>query len=132
MSAYKSVPHVVHIVLTTCPSTTNMTSQCNTPAPSQAQHCEWQEAEDHELVTDSEDDKVDAAAKSVEHEWREAAKRAVEVEQRQKVEEAQVEVQRRKEVSSKLSVRCMVLIISKSLCSGQFWTVPHRATEFPG
>jgi len=54
-----------------------MTSQRNTPTPSQAQRCEWQEAEDHELVTDSEDDEVNAAAKSIERERR-----------RRKVEEA--------------------------------------------
>ena len=77
MNAYKSVPHVVRIVQTTCPSTPNMTSQCSTPTPLQAQRCEWQEVEDHELVTDLEDDEVDMAAKSVKHEWREAAKKAV-------------------------------------------------------
>jgi len=54
-----------------------MTSQRNTPTPSQAQRREWQEAEDHELVTDSEDDEVNAAAKSIERERR-----------RRKVEEA--------------------------------------------
>ena len=77
MSTYKSVPHVVCIFQTTCPSTPNMTSQRNTPTPSQAQRREWQEAEGHELVTDSEDDEVNAAVKSIERERR-----------RRKVEEA--------------------------------------------
>jgi len=82
VSAYKSAPHDVCVFQTTCPSTPNMTSQRNTPTPSQAQRREWQEAEDHELVTDSEDDEVDMAAKSIEHEQREAVKRVAEAESR--------------------------------------------------
>ena len=54
-----------------------MTSQCSTPTPSQAQRHEWQEVEDHELVTDLEDDEVDMAVKSIEREQREAAKKAM-------------------------------------------------------
>jgi len=77
VNAYKSAPHVVCIIQTTCPSTTNMTSQCSTPTPSQAQRHEWQEVEDHELVTDLEDDEVDMAVKSIEREQREAAKKAM-------------------------------------------------------
>jgi len=109
VSAYKSAPHVVRIFQTTCPSSPNMTSQRNTPTPSQAQRREWQEAEDHELVTDSEDDEADATAKFVECERREVARKAAEAEQRRKVEEARAEVQRKKEVRSEYSVRCLVL-----------------------
>jgi len=108
VSAYKSVLHVVCIVHTTCPSTTNMTSQHNTPTP--AKQRDWKEAEDHELVTDSEADEADMMAKFVEHEWREVARKAAEAEQWQKVKEAQAEVQRKKEVSSKHSVRGLVLM----------------------
>jgi len=77
VNVYKSAPHVVCIIQTTCPSTLNMTSQCSTPTLSQAQRCEWQEVEDHELVTDLEDDEVDTAVKSIECERREAVKKAV-------------------------------------------------------
>ena len=86
MSVYKSAPHVVRIFQTTCPSTTNMTSQHNTPTP--AEQRDWKEAEDHELVTDSEDNEADATVKFVERERREVARKAAEAEQRRKVEEA--------------------------------------------
>jgi len=65
-----------------------MTSQHNTPVPGEQQQCNWKAAEDHELVTDSEDDEADATAKFVERERREVARKAAEAEQRQKVEEA--------------------------------------------
>jgi len=84
-----------------------MASQHTTPTP--AEQCDWKEAEDHELVTDSEDDKADTMAKFVERERREVARKAAEAEQQRKVEEARVEVQRKKEVSSEYSVRGLVL-----------------------
>jgi len=82
MSAYKSALHVVCIVHTTCPSTPNMTSQCNTPIPGKQQQHNWKAAEDHELVTDSEDDKANVTVKFMEHERREVARKAAEVKQR--------------------------------------------------
>jgi len=87
-----------------------MASQHTTPTPAEHQQHDWKEAEDHELVTNSEDDEADATGKFVEHEQREVARKAVEAEQQWKVKEAQVEVQRKKEVSSKHPVRCMVLM----------------------
>ena len=84
-----------------------MTSQHNTPTP--AEQRDWKEAEDHELVTDSEDDEADTTAKFMEHEWREVARKAAEAEQRRKVEEARAEVQRKKKVSSEYSVHGLVL-----------------------
>jgi len=63
-----------------------MTSQHNTPTPTE--QCDWKEVEDHELVTDSEDDKADVTAKFMECEQREVARKAAEAEQQQKVEEA--------------------------------------------
>ena len=78
-STYKSVLHVVRIVQTTCLSTTNMTSQHNTPTPTEQR--DWKEAEDHELVTDSEDDEADVTAKFMERERREVARKAAEAEQ---------------------------------------------------
>jgi len=65
-----------------------MTSQCNTPVPGEQQQCDWKGAEDHELVTDSEDDEANAMAKFVERERREVARKVAEAEQRWKVEEA--------------------------------------------
>jgi len=88
----------------------DMTSQRNTPVPGEQQQRNWKAAEDHELVTDSEDDKANAMAKFVERERREVARKAVEAEQRRKVEEARAEVQKRKEVSSERSVRFSVLM----------------------
>jgi len=35
-------------------------------------------------------------------------------------------------VSGIMTTSRQLVLISKSLCSGQFWAVPHRATEFPG
>jgi len=58
-----------------------MASQHNTPALSQAQCHDWQQAEDHELVTDLEDDEANATAKFVEREQREIARKAAEAEQ---------------------------------------------------
>ena len=68
--------------------------------------CPWRAAaaEDHELVTDSEDDEADATAKFVEHERREVARKVAEAEQQRKVEEARAEVQRRKEVRDEHTV----------------------------
>jgi len=86
-----------------------MTSQHTTPAPAEHQQRDWKDAEDHELVTDSEDDEADVTAKFVERERREVARKAAEAEQRQKVEEARAEVQRKKEVSSEYSVCNLVL-----------------------
>jgi len=63
-----------------------MTSQHNTPTP--AEQRDWKEVEDHELVTDSEDDEADTTAKFVERERREVARKAAEAEQRWKVKEA--------------------------------------------
>jgi len=85
-----------------------MTSQHTTPTPTE--QCNWKEAEDHELVTDSEDDKADAMVKFMECKRREVARKVAEVEQQQKVEEARAEVQKRKEVSSECSVRFLVLM----------------------
>ena len=85
-----------------------MTSQHTTPTPTEQR--DWKEAEDHELVTDSEDDEADMTAKFVECERREVVRKAAEAEQRWKVEEARVEVQKRKEVSSECSVRFLVLM----------------------
>jgi len=85
-----------------------MTSQHTTPTPTE--QCNWKEAEDHELVTDSEDNEADAMAKFVERERREVARKAAEAEQRWKVKEARAEVQKRKEVSSERSVRFSVLM----------------------
>jgi len=110
VSVYKSAPHVVRIVHTTCPFTTNMTSQCNTPVPGEQQQRDWKAAEDHELVTDPEDDEANAMAKFVECERREVARKAAEAEQRRKVEEVRAEVQKRKEVSSERSVHFSVLM----------------------
>ena len=87
-----------------------MTSQCNTPVPGEQQQRDWKEVEDHELVTDSEDDEADATAKFVERELREVVRKAAEAEQQRKVEEARAEVQKRKEVSSEHSVRFTVLM----------------------
>ena len=78
-----------------------MTSRRNTPVPGEQQQRDWKAAEDHELVTNSEDDKADATAKFVERERREVARKA---EQRRKVEEARAEVQRRKEVRDERTV----------------------------
>jgi len=103
VSVYKSAPHVVRIVQNTLSSYFIMASQHTTPTPTK--QCNWKEAEDHELVTDSEDDEADATAKFMEREWREVVRKAVEAEQRQKVEEAQAEVQRRKEVHGECTVR---------------------------
>jgi len=86
-----------------------MASQHNTPVPGEQQQRDWKEAEDHELVTDSEDDEADATVKFVERERREVARKVAEAEQRRKVEEARAEVQRKKEVSSEHSVRGLVL-----------------------
>ena len=88
----------------------DMTSQRNTPVPGEQQQRDWKAAEDHELVTDSEDDEADATAKFVERERREVARKAAEAEQRRKVEEARAEVQRKKEVRSEYSVRFSVLM----------------------
>jgi len=85
-----------------------MTSQHTTPTP--AEQRDWKEAEDHELVTNSEDNEADTTAKFVEHERREVARKVAEAEQRRKVEEAQAEVQKRKEVSSECSVHFSVLM----------------------
>ena len=109
MGAYKSATHVVHIVHTTCSFDLNMTSQCNTPALAEQQQRDWKEAEDHKLVTDSEDDEANATAKFVEREWREVARKVAEAEQRWKVEEARAEVQRWKEVHGENIIRCIVL-----------------------
>jgi len=73
-----------------------MTSQHTTPAPTEHQQRDWKDAEDHELVTDSEDDEADATAKFVEHEQREVARKAAEAEQRRKVEEARAECRGRR------------------------------------
>jgi len=81
-----------------------MTSRRNTPIPGEQQQRDWKAAEDHELVTNSEDDKADATAKFVERERREVARKAAEAEQRRKVEEARAEVQRRKEVRDERTV----------------------------
>jgi len=86
-----------------------MTSQHTTPAPAEHQQRDWKDVEDHELVTDSEDDEADATAKFVECERREVARKAAEAEQQRKVKEARAEVQRKKEVSSEYSVRGLVL-----------------------
>jgi len=56
-----------------------MASQHTTPAP--AEQRDWKEVEDHELVTDSEDDEADATVKFVERERREVARKAAEAEQ---------------------------------------------------
>ena len=61
----------------------DMTSQHTTPTP--AEQRDWKEAEDHELVTDSEDD---ATVKFMERERREVVRKAAEAEQQWKVEEA--------------------------------------------
>ena len=58
-----------------------MTSERNTPVPGKQQQLDWKAAEDHELVTDSEDDEANATAKFVEHERREVARKAAEAEQ---------------------------------------------------
>jgi len=58
-----------------------MTSQHTTPAPAEHQQCDWKDAEDHELVTDSKDDEADTTAKFVEREQREVARKAAEAEQ---------------------------------------------------
>jgi len=87
-----------------------MTSQHNTPIPGEQQQRDWKAVEDHELVTNSEDDEADAMAKFMEHEWREVVRKAAEAEQRWKVEEAQVEVQRRKEVHGECNVRYAILM----------------------
>ena len=81
MGAYKSAMHVVRIVHTTCSFDLNMTSQCNTPALAKQQQHDWKEAEDHELVTNSEDDEANTTAKFVEHEQREVARKVAEAEQ---------------------------------------------------
>jgi len=86
-----------------------ITSQHTTPAPAEHQQRDWKDAEDHELVTNSEDDEANATAKFVERERREVARKVAEAEQRWKVEEARAEVQRKKEVSSDYSVRGLVL-----------------------
>jgi len=58
-----------------------MTSQHDTPTPTENQQHNWKEAEDHELVTDSEDHEANTMAKFVECEWREVARKAAEAEQ---------------------------------------------------
>jgi len=58
-----------------------MTSQCNTPVLAEQQQCDWKEVEDHELVTNSEDNKANVTAKFVEREWREVARKVAEAEQ---------------------------------------------------
>ena len=87
-----------------------MASQHTTPTHAEQQQQDWKEAEDHELVTDLEDDEANAMAEFLEREWREIARKIVEVEQQRKVEEARAEVQKRKEVSSERSVRFSVLM----------------------
>jgi len=109
VGAYKSGTHVVRIVHTTCSFDLNMTSQRNTPALAEQQQRDWKEAEDHELVTNSEDDEADATAKFVKREQREVARKVVEAEQRRKVEEARAEVQRWKEVRGENIIRRIVL-----------------------
>jgi len=79
-----------------------MASQHTTPTP--AEQRDWKEAEDDELVTDSEDDEADTTVKFVERERREVARKAAEAEQQRKVEEARAEVQRRKEVHGERTV----------------------------
>jgi len=86
-----------------------MASQHTTPTHAEQQQQDWKEAEDHELVTDLEDDEANAMAEFLEREWREIARKIVEVEQQRKVEEARAEVQKRKEVSSERTVRCVML-----------------------
>jgi len=98
VGAYKSATHVICIVQTPCLFYFDMTSQHNTSTPTENQQHDWKEVEDHKLVTDFEDDKANAMAKFMEHEWREVARKVVEAEQWWKVEEAWAEVQRRKEV----------------------------------
>ena len=58
-----------------------MASQHTTPTPAEHQQHNWKEAEDHELVTDSEDDEANTTAKFLECKWREIARKAVEAEQ---------------------------------------------------
>ena len=87
-----------------------MTSQCNTPIPGEQQQRNWKAAEDHELVTNSEDNEANMMAKFVECKWREVVRKVVEVEQQWKVKEGRAEVQRKKEVSSEHPVHCMVLM----------------------
>jgi len=58
-----------------------------TPTPAEHQQCDWKDAEDHELVTNLEDDEADAMAKFLECKQREIVRKAVKAEQRRKVEE---------------------------------------------